>query len=65
MAPAAPGIALGFETFGNWQLGDQQYGSLTQSAEQAHSGKFAAKLAYDFPAVSNEFVVFLNKAGTA
>jgi len=63
--PSAPGTLLDFESFRSWRLGDQQYGTLTQSGEQAHGGKSSAKVAYDFPAVDNEFVVFLNTAETA
>jgi hypothetical protein len=56
---------MDFESFGGWRLGDQHYGSLTQSSEQAHGGTHSTKLAYDFPVVDNEFVVFLNTSGVA
>jgi hypothetical protein len=64
VAPAAPGIVLDFESsLGIWQVGDQPYGTLTQSSEQTHGGQYSAKLAYDFPVVDNEYVVFLNRSG--
>lgn len=56
--PVAPGALFNFEQFGLWQRGDQPYGQLTHSQEQAHSGGFAAKLSYDFPATDQDFVVF-------
>ncbi len=49
-------------SFGDWQVGDQPYGTLTESSEQVHGGQYSAKLAYDFPVVDSEYVVFLNKS---
>lgn len=60
--PAAnvpPGVFLNFENFGAWKRGDQKNGTFEQSAEQASSGKFSGKLSYTFPAVNDNFVVFL------
>jgi hypothetical protein len=54
---------LDFESFGYWKVGDQHYGTLTQSSEQAHSGSYSAKLAYNFPVVDQEYVVFLSPSG--
>ena len=50
------------EDFGAWRRGDEPYGSFTQSSEQKHSGSYAGKLSYDFPAVQNNYVVFLRPA---
>ncbi|HFD39798.1 MAG TPA: hypothetical protein ENJ31_08165, partial [Anaerolineae bacterium] len=58
--PAAPGPITDFEKFGKWKRGDQPNGTFTQSAEQAHSGAYAGKLAYNFPTGGNDFVVFLH-----
>jgi hypothetical protein len=49
-----------FESAVNWRRGDQAYGTLEQSAQQAHSGQSSARLNYNFPAGSNNFVVFMN-----
>ena len=57
-APAS-GALITFEQFGSWRRGDQPYGELTQTREQVHSGSYAAKLRYDFPAVQNDYVVFV------
>ncbi len=58
--PAKPGQLFNFEQPLAWKLGDQPYGSLTQSTEQVHDGTYSGKLAYNIPATSNAFVVFLN-----
>jgi uncharacterized protein YraI len=47
-----------FERVGNWQLGDQPYGSLTQSVEQVHGDRASGKISYSFPPVNDNFVVF-------
>jgi len=44
---------------GTWRRGDEPYGEFTQSQEQVHSGAYSGKLTYNFPAVSNDFVVFM------
>jgi cytoskeletal protein RodZ len=60
-APAqpSPGAFLNFEQNLNWRRGDQPYGQLERSSEQVKSGAYAAKLSYDFPATSDNFVVFV------
>jgi hypothetical protein len=50
---------LNFEQFGTWRRGDEPNGELTQSSEQAHSGQFSARLAYNFGTAGNDYVVFL------
>jgi len=63
-APVSPGALITFEQFGNWRRGDQPYGELTQTQEQVHSGNYAARLRYNFPASGDDFVVFVNPLGT-
>lgn len=61
-APAqSTGALIDFEQWGTWRRGDQPYGELNQTTEQAKGGTRAAKLTYDFPAgeVEQDFVVFL------
>ena len=55
---AASGIVTDFESWGTWKRGDEPWGTFTQSGEQHVSGKFAGKLAYDFPADPKNYVVF-------
>ena len=57
-ATVQPGMIFDFEDLGTWRRGDEPYGSFTQSSEQKHSGSYAGKLSYDFPAVQNNYVVF-------
>jgi len=64
-SPPASGALINFEQWGAWRRGDQPYGELTQSQEQAHSGSYAAKLRYDFPATSDDYVVFVRPIGLA
>lgn len=47
-----------FESFGTWRRGDEQWGTFVQSSEQRAGGGFSGKLAYNFPAVENNYVVF-------
>jgi serine/threonine protein kinase len=54
------GALINFEQMGNWRRGDQPYGELSQTQEQARSGSFSGKLSYDFPVTDQDFVVFLN-----
>jgi hypothetical protein len=61
-ATTQPGMIFNFEELGAWRRGDEPYGSFTQSSEQKHSGSYAGKLSYDFPAVQNNYVVFLRLA---
>ncbi len=56
--PARPGSVLDGEQDLTWRRGDQPYGTLTRSSEQAYAGKGAWKLDYDFPAVADNFVVW-------
>ena len=58
VAPAAPGVVLDFERDIVWRRGQQPYGTLTRAAEQVKEGKSAGKLAYDFAAVTDNYVVF-------
>ena len=58
VAPLAPGVVLDFERDVAWRRGQQPYGTLTRSAEQVKADKSAAKLAYDFAAVADNYVVF-------
>ncbi len=50
---------LNFEQFGTWRRGDEPNGEMTQSSEQAHSGQYSARLAYNFGTPGNDYVVFL------
>jgi len=59
-SPPASGALLTFEQWGAWRRGDQPYGELTQSEEQAKSGRYAAKLRYDFPVTDEDYVVFVH-----
>ncbi len=61
--PAAPescGLITDFEQFGAWRRGNEPNGTFTQSAEQAHSGRFSARLSYSFPTPGNDYVVFMH-----
>ena len=53
-----PGTVVDFENFGDWRRGNEPYGTLTQTSERVSAGNFAGKLAYDIPAVDNNYVVF-------
>ena len=57
--PLRPGVVLDFETGPNWRRGDEPYGELTRSSEQAFQGNYSGRLSYNFPAVPNNYVVFL------
>ena len=57
--PAQPGVVVGFESDLAWRRGDQPYGQLDRSAEQVHGGGYAGRLRYDFPAVKDNYIVFL------
>jgi serine/threonine protein kinase len=56
--PTGPNVFYGFEDFGTWTRGVQPYGTLAPSDEHVHGGNLAAKLAYEFPAVKDNYVVF-------
>jgi len=49
---------------GDWRRGDEPYGEFTYSAEVARAGS-AGKLAYDLPAETINYVVFLAPAPVA
>ncbi len=53
------GLPLTFEQLGVWIRGNEDNGSLAQSAEQAYSGGSSAKLSYDFKTDGNDYVVFM------
>ena len=56
--PARPGLVLDFEQDQTWRRGNEPYGTFTRSAEQAKAGASSGKLAYDFAAVTNNYVAF-------
>lgn len=58
-AQQRPGLVLDFEQNLAWRRGDQPYGQLDRSSEQVRAGSYAGKLRYDFPAVGDNYVVFL------
>lgn len=58
-SPPPSGALFTFEEWGTWRRGDQPYGELTQTQEQVRSGSYAARLRYDFPATSDDFVLFI------
>ena len=64
-ANQAPGLVTGFENDISWRRGDQPYGNLTYSSEQVHSGAYAGRLDYAFPANSEGFVVFTARPAVA
>lgn len=57
-AVSASGLVLDFESFGTWRIGDEPYGSFTQSTEKVHAGQYAAKFSYQIPKVERNYVVF-------
>lgn len=57
--PARPGLVADFESGSAWRLGDQNYGQLAPSREQAMVGSSSGRLSYNFPAVNDNYVVFL------
>ena len=59
--PVKPGLILDFEAFGNWERGNEPYGTFAPSKDQAHEGAASGKLTYDIPAVDSNYVVFLRK----
>lgn len=58
-AGTGAGLPLGFESLGAWGVGDQKFGSISQSTAQIHSGGASAKVSYDFPTEENDFLVLL------
>lgn len=60
VTPSLPGVVLNFESASvSWRRGDQPYGEFTRSSEQVRSGSAAGKISYEFPAVLDNYVVFL------
>jgi hypothetical protein len=57
-ATAAPAKQAAAGAAVRWVRGDQPYGTFDLKSEQAHTPPDAYKLAYDFPAVTGNFVVF-------
>jgi hypothetical protein len=53
------GVFNDFETATAWKRGNQPNGTFERSTAQAHRGRYAGQLAYDFPTSGNDFVVFL------
>jgi serine/threonine protein kinase len=58
-AQTGSGLPLNFQNFGVWVRGNEPNGTINQSAEQARSGGYSAKLSYDFPTAGNDYVVFM------
>ena len=54
-----------FEQWGAWRRGDQPYGELAQTEEQAQTGRYAARLRYNFPVTSEDYVVFIRSLSLA
>lgn len=57
--PLLCGPLTDFEQFGRWRRGDEPYGTFTQSTEQVYSGFYSGKLAYNFPTMGSDYVVFM------
>ncbi len=56
--PPVIGPFLDFESDLVWRRGDQPYGEFDRSDEETMEGESAGRLDYDFPAVTENFVVF-------
>ncbi len=57
-SPPEVGMILDFESDLTWRRGAQPYGEFTLSDEETLAGDSAGRLSYDFPAVTENFVVF-------
>jgi hypothetical protein len=59
--PQGPGLITGFESVGQWRLGDEKWATITASNEKAQNG-LAARIQYDFSTAqpNNDYVIFLN-----
>lgn len=55
---ASAGLLTDLEVWGRWARGDEPWGTFAQSSERQVSGRFAGKLAYEFPADPKNYVVF-------
>ncbi len=64
-SPAPLGVFQDFESQSTWKRGDQPYGEFTRSSAQAHSGRYAGQLSYNFPTANNDYVVFLQSRALA
>jgi hypothetical protein len=64
-APSAPGVILSFEQELDWRRGDEPHGEFARSSEQAKGGAHSGRLAYQFPAVNNNYVVFVAQPAIA
>jgi len=64
-SPPPSGALVTFEEWGSWRRGDQPHGELTQTQEQVQSGRYAAKLRYNFPGTSEDYVVFIRSLSLA
>jgi hypothetical protein len=51
-------VVFDFENLGSWRVGDQPNGTLTATSAARFAGRSAARLAYQFPSSSNDYVVF-------
>jgi len=60
-----PGVILSFEQERDWRRGDEPYGEFGRSQEQAKMGAFSGRLAYQFPAVNNNYVVYVAQPAIA
>jgi len=58
---------LSFDSFGNWQRGDQPYGAFTANVSGGQDGGSAGELKYDFTGstAANDFVVFTQRVAIA
>ncbi len=58
-ASSGGGLPLTFESFGNWVRGNENNGAIVSTGERVHGGAAAARICYNFPTESNDYVVFL------
>lgn len=54
----SPGLITDFERFGVWTRGDQAWGRFTQTDINPYNGRYSGEFTFDFPASSDNFVVF-------
>ena len=55
---AVSGTFNDFEVPSTWKRGDEPNGTFERSTTQAHAGRYAGQLNYDFPSAGNDYVVF-------
>ena len=58
VATIRPELITDFEAWGTWTRGNEAWGTFTQSQEQVYAGSYSGKFIYNFPAVSNNYLVF-------